>query len=399
MLKVSFLSVLLFTLGSCSESAVQDDRLPVLTANPITVAETNQLQEVALDLQIDKPSTQEIIVNVNTKNGTAIAGSDYRAIPSQSLSIPAGEVDTQLTLEILGDEFKENEEQFYVVISSAINASIETKEIEISITDSDTKEPTSDLDLPTEGYSTPLSYDGYDLVWQDEFDQESLSDDWTYEIGTGSSGWGNNELQYYTEENTTVEDGYLVITAKEENRNGSSYSSSRIVTENKQEFKFGRIDIRAVLPVGQGIWPALWMLGANFDEVGWPKCGEIDIMEKIGGGNREKEVFGTLHWDIDGERVCTCGDGNPYTLSSGNFGDKFHVFTLLWDAEKIQWLVDDNLYHTIDITPDHMNEFREEFFFIFNVAVGGNLPGSPDATTVFPQRIAVDYIRVFQQPE
>jgi beta-glucanase (GH16 family) len=249
-----------------------------------------------------------------------------------------------------------------------------------------------------DGYITPTSYEGYDLVWQDEFDGTSLSNDWTHEIGTGGNGWGNNELQYYREQNTEVRDGYLVITAKEENFSGNNYTSSRIITENRQEFQFGRIDIRAVLPEGQGIWPALWMLGANFRDVGWPACGEIDIMEKIGGGTREREVFGTLHWDSNGTRACTCGQGEPYRLDPGStFGDEFHVFTLLWDQEKIQWLVDDNLYHTIDITPDDLSEFRDEFFFIFNVAVGGNLPGSPDATTVFPQRMTVDYVRVFQK--
>lgn len=252
-------------------------------------------------------------------------------------------------------------------------------------------------EFSTEGYTTPASYEGYDLVWQDEFDGSALSNDWTHEIGTGSNGWGNNELQYYRSENTEVRDGYLRITAKEENFGGQNYTSSRIITENKQEFKYGRIDIRAILPVGQGVWPALWMLGANFREVGWPACGEIDIMEKIGGGIAERQVFGTLHWDNNGQHACTCNDGTPYQLESGTFGDEFHVFTLLWDENQIQWLVDDNLYHTIDTSPEGLNEFREEFFFIFNVAVGGNLPGSPDASTVFPQQMIVDYIRVFQQ--
>lgn len=251
-------------------------------------------------------------------------------------------------------------------------------------------------EIPTQGYSTPMSYSGFDLVWNDEFDGTQLSSDWTYEIGTGSNGWGNNELQYYTDDNTTVSDGFLIIEARKENVGGQNYTSSRIITENNQEFKFGRIDIRAVLPEGQGLWPALWMLGANFREVGWPNCGEIDIMEMIGGAGRENNVFGTLHWDNNGSYACTCGQGDGYTLSNGTFADEFHVFSLIWDATQIRWYVDDNLYHTIDISPADLEEFREEFFFIFNVAVGGNLPGDPNSSTQFPQRMIIDYVRVFQ---
>lgn len=246
------------------------------------------------------------------------------------------------------------------------------------------------------GYTTPLSYSGYNLIWNDEFDGTTLSTSWKHEIGTGSNGWGNSELQYYRSENTTLNNGFLVIEAKKESFSGQQYTSSRIVTEGKKSFKYGRIDIRAMLPKGQGLWPALWMLGSNFSTVGWPKCGEIDIMEMIGGSGRENNVFGTLHWDNAGSNACTCGQGSGYTLSNGTFNDEFHVFTLIWDASSIKWYVDDNLYHTIDITPVELDEFQKEFFFIFNVAVGGTLPGSPDGSTIFPQQMIVDYVRVFQ---
>lgn len=244
-----------------------------------------------------------------------------------------------------------------------------------------------------EGYSTPLSYDGYTLIWNDEFDGDVLSSDWTFEIGTGSSGWGNNELQYYRKENTTVADGYLTITAKKEDFGGQNYTSSRIITKGSQSFKYGRIDIRALLPQGQGIWPALWMLGDNITTVGWPKCGEIDIMEMIGGENRENTVHGTLHWDDAGTKV---DYGESYTLASGIFADEFHVFTIIWDAHNIKWYVNDQHYLTIDTTPAELSEFHENFFLIFNVAVGGNWPGSPDTSTSFPQKMIVDYVRVFQ---
>jgi beta-glucanase (GH16 family) len=134
------------------------------------------------------------------------------------------------------------------------------------------------------------------------------------------------------------------------------------------------------------------MLGDNITSVGWPGCGEIDIMEMVGGESRENQVHGTVHYDDNGH-VFT---GGSYTLSAGNFYDEYHVFTIIWDRTSIQWLVNDVPFYEIDITPDHMKEFHEKFFLIFNVAIGGNWPGNPDATTVFSQQMKVDYIRVFQ---
>ena len=246
------------------------------------------------------------------------------------------------------------------------------------------------------GYTTPESYANMTLVWQDEFNGTQLSaDNWTHETGN-NGGWGNNELQYYKGDNTIVQNGYLTIKAKKETVNGFSYSSSRFISKGKKEFKYGRVDIRAKLPKGQGIWPALWMLGANISAVNWPKCGEIDIMEMIGGTtDREKTSFGTLHWDNAGTKVCTC-DKPGHVLSEGSLNDRFHVFTITWDATFITWYVDDVQFNKIDITPGELDEFQKEFFFIFNVAVGGAWPGNPNETTVFPQRMIVDYIRVFQ---
>ena len=169
-----------------------------------------------------------------------------------------------------------------------------------------------------QGYTSPTEYEGYELVWNDEFTGNTLDgNNWTHEIGTGCPnlcGWGNNELQYYREENTSVGDGVLTITAKKESFQGSSYSSSRIITEDKREFKYGRFDIRALLPRGQGLWPAIWMLGSNHDAIGWPFCGEIDIMEMIGGDGRENTAYGNVYWDENGTR----NQPDITTLASGN---------------------------------------------------------------------------------
>lgn len=251
------------------------------------------------------------------------------------------------------------------------------------------------------GYSSPLAYEGYDLVWHDEFEGSSINPDyWVFETGDGCPnlcGWGNNEWQYYRQENAWIDqdENVLTIEARRENFGNSQYTSTRMKTQGKKSFQYGRIDIRALLPKGQGIWPALWMLGDDITSVGWPKCGEIDIMEMIGGSGRENTTHGTLHWDNNGHNHT----GGSYTLSSGTFGSEYHVFSILWDENSIQWLVNDVPFHEIDITPSHMTEFHQEFFLLFNVAVGGNWPGYPDETTVFPQQMKVDYVRVFQPAE
>ena len=251
--------------------------------------------------------------------------------------------------------------------------------------------------VPTTGYTTPTTYANMNLIWQEEFDGTEINtSNWTFEIGDGCPnvcGWGNNELEYYRQENASIYEGNLMIEAKAEAFGSRSYTSTRMITKGKFDFKYGRVDIRAALPEGKGVWPALWMLGANIDTEGWPKCGEIDIMEKIGGGIEEKKVYGTVHWFAD---AYASYGGNFTSSTEGIFNDKFHVFSITWDAEFIRWYVDDVKFHEIDITPSHLSEFREEFFLILNVAVGGNWPGSPDSSTKFPQRMFVDYIRVFQ---
>jgi hypothetical protein len=242
------------------------------------------------------------------------------------------------------------------------------------------------------GYFSPMSYDGFTLVWQDEFNGTGVNPEfWTFETG---GEWFNNELQYYRTENAWVADDVLTIEARKEDYGGHNYTSARMITQNKKMFKYGRVDIRALLPEGQGLWPALWTLGGDIGTVGWPKCGEMDIMEMIGGSGREKTVYSTMHWD-DGNGHASYG--LSYTSTGKNFHEKYHVFSIIWDESEIRSFVDNQQYFTIDITPPLMSEFRQEFFFIFNLAVGGVWPGNPDASTIFPQQLKVDYIRVFQK--
>lgn len=235
-----------------------------------------------------------------------------------------------------------------------------------------------------------------ELTLSEEFDTEGAPNSaiWSYDIGTGENGWGNNELQYYTDrpENVTVQNGILIINAKKEDFNGSSYTSARLVTKGKFEQAYGRFEARMRLPFGQGIWPAFWLLGANIDEVGWPNCGEIDIMEYR--GQNPTTLIGTVHGPgySAGESI-----SKSYNLVNDRFDTGFHIFGIEWGPEYINYYVDDVLYN--QITPDDVTGewvFNHPFYIIINMAVGGNFVGSPNTETTFPQTLLVDYVRVYK---
>ena len=234
------------------------------------------------------------------------------------------------------------------------------------------------------------------LVMSDEFNVEGAPNPslWSYNIGTGNNGWGNSEEQYYTNrpENIKVENGVLKITARREQYMGKSYTSARILTKGKFETKYGRLEARIKLPRGKGLWPAFWMLGSNFDTIGWPYCGEIDIMEYL--GSSPTKVFGTVHgFGYAGGNAIT----KSYTLPNSRFDTDFHVFGIEWDENYINFYVDNVLYNQItpsDVTGDWV--FNNPFYMILNMAVGGNYPGAPNSETPFPQEMLVDYVRVYQ---
>jgi len=236
------------------------------------------------------------------------------------------------------------------------------------------------------------------IVWSDEFSgADGSSPDaakWTCDIG--NSGWGNNELENYTSRTVNVQQrgGNLVITALKENYGGSQYTSARIKTQGLYDHAYGRVEARIKIPYGQGMWPAFWMLGNDIDKVQWPNCGEIDIMENI--GKEPAIVHGTIHGPgYSGAN----GIGSAFTLQSGKFSDDFHIYAIEWEPNQIRFYVDDNLYATrtpADLPQATKWVFDHNFFIILNVAVGGNWPGNPDGTTVFPQTMLVDYVRVYE---
>lgn len=239
----------------------------------------------------------------------------------------------------------------------------------------------------------------YKLVWSDDFEDNTLNTAvWQYEVH--GEGGGNNELQYYTDrsDNLEVKDGILTIIARKEQYLGKEYTSARINTRGKLAFQYGKIEARMKMPYGQGLWPALWMLGNSYSSVGWPDCGEIDIMEMIGGEGKDNTIHSTLHWGplVDGGHP---NYGQSYTLTEGIFADDFHIIETEWTENYVKTYCDGELFFTIDISASGLEAFHDPFFLIINLAVGGNWPGSPDATTVFPQNFQIDYIRLYQTDE
>ncbi|WP_340066022.1 glycoside hydrolase family 16 protein [Ascidiimonas aurantiaca] len=230
------------------------------------------------------------------------------------------------------------------------------------------------------------------LVWEEQFEGKTLDhNSWSFELGDGCPslcGWGNNERQIYTKVNHKLKNGYLIITAKKED---SIYTSTRIVTKNKKTFQYGRIEIKAKLPAGKGLWPAFWMLGSNIDKVKWPACGEIDVLEYV--GKEPHTVFTSLH--------TTSSHGNTVNSKKTCIPDiekGFHVYEALWTPERITFLIDRKKvyeYAPENKTPDNW-PFNQPFYFIINLAIGGNFGGPYVDNTIFPQNFVVDYIRVYQ---
>lgn len=241
-----------------------------------------------------------------------------------------------------------------------------------------------------------------ELTWEDNFDTDGApnSSNWAFEIGDGTAqgipGWGNNELQYYTDrsENVVVEDGMLKITARQEQFQGRNYTSARILTRGLFEQSYGRFEARIKLPWGQGIWPAFWMLGDDQGgTVSWPQRGEIDIMENR--GSEPTITHGTVHGPgySGGASI-----GKSYELANSRYDTEFHVFGVEWGPDYINFYVDDVLYNQItpaDVTGEWV--FNDNpFYMILNIAVGGSFSGNPNANTVFPQTMYVDYVRVYK---
>lgn len=346
-----------------------------LSVGNVTVTRDSVNTKMVFTIVAEPVSNKPITVNYTTVEGTAKATIDFVPI-SGTLSINPNMASQEVVVQVNGKKLPKSTQEFYLKLSDAVNANIKVEKA------------TAFIQNP--GF-------GYQLVWSDEFDSTVLNTkNWNYE--TGGNGWGNRELQNYIAgtNNAYIENGKLVIEAKKESVGGNPYTSARLTTKGKVKFTYGKIEIRAKVPTTKGIWPALWMLGESIDQVSWPACGEIDIMESI---NKEQpsKIYGTAHWGTSGATHKSSG-GNAI-LTQGFYSDDYHIYSLEWDEDNIQWFVDGNKYYGVSnsqVTGGNF-PFNKDFFIILNVAVGGDWPGNPDFSSIFPQKMMVDYIRVYQK--
>lgn len=257
--------------------------------------------------------------------------------------------------------------------------------------------------------STDVKSHNWQLVWSDEFNtmtSDSLPDPekWSYDIGNGSSGWGNNELEYYTNRTQNIKldsiDGvqYLKITARSESYSGYSYTSARIKTKGLYSTQYGRIEARIKLPYGPGIWPAFWMLGSNIDSAPWPQCGEIDIMEYK--GYQPYLIYGSVHSPSASDSTTDAYITQEFGYTSTRLDNDYHIYAVEWSSTAIDFYLDNILYR--EVTPTDLSSvggtwvFNNPFYIILNLAVGGDFVGSPNSNTTFPQTMLVDYVRVYK---
>ena len=397
---LKMIPLLLATLTSCGKSGNNSGggggSLPKLSVDDISMQEgSGGTGTVEINCRLDHGYSQAITVSWSTVEGTAKAGQDFTAVSGQTITFQPNETSKKIIVTIVADDLKEADETFQVRLSNPVNVLLLKETVNIELKNDDTK-----IGFANTGYDAPGSYPGYTLTWSDEFNGTTLSTtDWSYDSGDGCPGlcgWGNNELEYYTAppNNLIFQDGKMIIEARAETFGGKNYTSTKIKTQGKKTFRFGRIDIRAILPKTKGLWPAFWLLPQSNVYGNWPTSGEIDMMEQI--GSEPAKVLGTAHY---GPGPGSTYISRNYSLSGSDFNAAFHVFSLEWTQDQIKWYVDNNLFSTVSKADLGANTypFNEQFYLIVNLAIGGNLPGAPDTSTLLPQWLIVDYIRVYQQ--
>ena len=392
LLQISLISVLVIACSKGGGSGTTPPSLPAASISSVSGDRNPAGSVFTFTVSLSSAATSDVTVHYATVAGTALETKDYAAAAG-NVSIAAGKTSATIVVQVTGDSLRKANQTFYVQLDAPKNCTLKTSKGFGTIINE------NGLYFPVDntGYSTPNTYPGYTLAWADEFNSITIDEtSWTFESGN-NNGWGNGELENYTNraQNAFASNGNLIIEARQEDYNGSQYTSARMVTKAKKTFKYGRIDIRAKLPSTKGIWPALWLLGNNIDAVSWPACGEIDMMELL--GQEPNKMYSTLHWGATFQLHDS--KGTNYVLPTGSFDQEFHVYSMDWEENSIKIFVDDQQIFSAtnnDVTGNPY-PFNNDFFFIFNIAVGGNWPGAPDANTTFPQRLVVDYVRVFQK--
>ncbi len=352
-----------FTHTSCKK---QDSPGIIVPETLSPFAEDDPDSSAEVTVKLSHAADNEVSVFYATESGTASAGRNFVHSGGRLVFKP-GEISKNVSIEIIHDTVSKQDVSFRINFSEPVNSVLSGNITEITI----------------------MNVDFAGIAWSDEFNANLLNtQDWNYEKGAG--GWGNNELQTYTNstENVHIDSGYLHITAN--NPANNYFTSGRITTLGKRTFTYGRIEIRARLPEGKGIWPALWMLGAGFPGTGWPACGETDIMELL--GHEPSKIYGTVHWDSNGHK----SRSGTSSLINDKFSNTFHIFSLIRSPNNLRWLIDGKQFFRLNSSEINGFPVNSAQFLIFNIAVGGNWPGRPDGTTEFPQNMIIDYVRFYQ---
>jgi len=356
---------------------------------------------------------KKVIVDKDLSTGSIIEFiGDFEQVDALAEGAVLQTRQAKMRLRILGHGIKingetiENSSETYVVDGEEI--SIETEEPQPSETPEPQSTPVASDSTQTTSKpgSTSAPAEQWKLVWSDEFNGTEINmNNWSFDDPT--NGRWNNEIQSYTQNNAYIQDGSLIIEARKEDITEPSgqtynYSSAKLITKGKQSWTYGKFEIRAKMPIGKGIWPAIWMMPEDEPFYGtWPKCGEIDIMEFL--GHEPNKIYGTIHFGEPHKE-----SQGTYTLPAGqSFSDDYHIYSIEWEPGEIRWYLDGKLYHKANdwysrdpyLADDYTYPapFDQDFFLIMNISVGGNWPGNPDETTVFPQQMAVDYVRVYQK--
>jgi hypothetical protein len=351
------------------------------------VSDYRQTVDTDFEFKINIPhaSTSDISVNYVTTDGTAMAGVDF-VFTSGVAVIPAGSLSTVVKVMVKADSLRRDFQFFNLELSHPVNCTIAGGQAIGKIENGDL------LFFPVDGAGYRTADSDIAPVWSDEFNGKNV-DPGNWSFDTGDTGWGNHELQLYTDrtQNVFVSSGNLIIEARKESSYGGygTFTSARLTTRGKKNFKYGKIEIRAKVPCVEGFMSSLWMLGSNVGSEGWPRCGEIAMMQLP---HSENVVYNTLRWGDSANVTHQHGTNHSLGVVSEN---TFHVFTMTWNASSIAMYIDDEMTF-YSATDDETLPFNKDFFFNVSLAVGGDWPGPPTESTQFPQRLVVDYIRVYQ---
>ncbi len=378
--------------GACSKNAATVmDSAPTVFVYDASVYDAATSSDLVLKVKLDKASATPVSVSFATQDYTAVAGTEYVS-KSGVLTFPANTTDQEIHIAIPGYPYRRPNKEFLVLLTAPVGMTLGNTKATALIQSSGKLISPDNMD--SAGYKTPDHYAGFKSAWSDEFNGTAIdTSSWSYD--TGGGGWGNHELEYYTisPNNSYISNGNLVIEARREGPAGNyNYTSARMLTKGKKSFTYGRVDVRAKIPSGKGIWPAIWGLGANIDKVNWPACGETDIMEVV--GRDPAKLYGTLHFaNATGAHA---QNGGTY-INNEEFAKVYHVYSIDWTSDKIDFYVDDILFFSSPTNVAANGAFNLPTFFILNVAVGGDFGGPVDDALVFPKRMNVDYIRVFSK--